>query len=86
MLILTRKSGQSFHVGDEVTITITEIVGDKVKIGIDAPQTMRVLRGEFERTMESNRQAAGLTEESALRALAASLSARKPAEDQNPKS
>lgn len=80
MLILTRKSGQSFHVGDEVTITITEIVGDKVKIGIDAPQTMRVLRGELERTMESNRQAAGLTEESALRALAASLSARKPAD------
>ena len=28
MLILTRKSGQSFQVGDEVTITITEIVGD----------------------------------------------------------
>ena len=39
---------------------------------------MRVLRGELGRTMESNRQAAGLTEESALRALAASLSARKP--------
>lgn len=73
MLILTRKSGQSFHIGDDIKITITEISGDKVRIGIDAPQALRVLREELCRTMESNRQAAGGASGAALRALAANL-------------
>lgn len=76
MLILTRKSGQSFQIGDSIKVTITEISGDKVKIGIDAPQTLRVLREELCSTMESNRQAAGNVSGDALRALAANLSGR----------
>lgn len=74
MLILTRKSGQSFQIGEDIKVTITEISGDKVKIGIEAPREMRVLREELGRTMESNRQAAAGVSEDTLRALAAKLS------------
>lgn len=84
MLILTRKSGQSFQIGENIKVTITEISGDKVKIGIDAPQTLRVLREELCRTMESNRQAAGGVSGSALRALVANLSAHTLREDGRP--
>ena len=74
MLILTRKSGQSFRIGEDIVVTITEIQGDKVRIGIDAPKTTRVLREELLETVESNRQAAAKQAGSeALSALADSL-------------
>lgn len=73
MLVLTRKIGQSFQIGEDIKVTITEVSGDKVKIGIDAPREMRVLRDELCRTMETNRQAVGGVSGDALRALAANL-------------
>lgn len=84
MLILTRKSGQSFMIGDDIKITLTEISGDKVKVGIEAPQRLRVLREELCRTMESNRQAAGGVNGAALRALAKNISARSHPEGETP--
>lgn len=80
MLILTRKTGQSFQIGDDIRVTITEISGDKVKIGIDAPQSLRVLREELCRTMESNRQAVAEVSGDVLRALAANLAKKNPPE------
>lgn len=47
MLVLTRRNNQAIMLGDEVKITILEIDGDRVKIGIDAPQAMKVLRAEL---------------------------------------
>lgn len=73
MLILTRKVGQAFSIGDDTTVTITEISGDKVKIGIDAPKERRVLREELWQTMKINRQAIGSVDENVLRALAKTL-------------
>ena len=73
MLILTRKMGQAFQIGDEITITITEISGDRVKVGIDAPKQMRVLREELGQTVSSNRQAVTGVPGDTLRALAANL-------------
>lgn len=73
MLILTRKSGQSFQIGDNITVTITEISGDRVKIGIEAPREMRVLREELQQTMSSNREAVIDVKGDTLRALAATL-------------
>lgn len=73
MLILTRKVGQAFSIGDDTTVTITEISGDKVKIGIDAPKERRVLREELWQTMKINQQAIGSVDENVLRALAKTL-------------
>ena len=47
MLILTRKIGESIWINDEIEIIISEIKGDQVKIGINAPRTMEILRGEL---------------------------------------
>lgn len=47
MLILTRKMGESIWISDEIEIIISEVKGDQVKIGINAPRTMEILRGEL---------------------------------------
>jgi len=47
MLVLTRKRGQSILVGDDVEITILEIDRDHVKLGINAPKSVKVYRREL---------------------------------------
>lgn len=46
MLILSRRSGESIRIGDEVTITILQIKGGQIKIGINAPKEIAVHREE----------------------------------------
>ena len=48
MLVLSRKEGEEIRIGDSVTITVVRMAGDKVRIGINAPQEMLVLRGELQ--------------------------------------
>jgi carbon storage regulator len=73
MLILTRKTGQGFTIGGDIEITITEVSGDKVRVGINAPREIKILRSELSETMESNQQAASRADVSSLRALARGL-------------
>lgn len=47
MLVLTRNAGESLVIGDSIEIRIIEIQGDKVKIGIDAPKDVMILRSEL---------------------------------------
>ena len=47
MLVLSRKLGQSFHVGPEVRVTIVKIDRNSVRIGIDAPDDVSVQREEI---------------------------------------
>ena len=58
MLILTRKKGESVKIGDEIEIFITEVKGDKVRIGISAPENMKITRTELSLTVENNKEAA----------------------------
>ena len=46
MLILTRKSGESITIGDDVKITVIEVKGKQVRIGIDAPRNYIIHREE----------------------------------------
>lgn len=46
MLVLTRKVNEDVRIGDGVRVTVTAIRGNRVRIGIDAPADMTVLRGE----------------------------------------
>ena len=58
MLILTRRPGESLHLGETIRITVLSLQGKQVKIGIDLPDDMTVYRGEiYERVMEENRRA-----------------------------
>ncbi len=48
MLVLSRKQNERIRVGDSVVVTIVRVSGDKVRIGIEAPPDVRVLRDELE--------------------------------------
>lgn len=47
MLVLSRQPGESVQLGDDVEITILEVRGSIVKIGIDAPQEVSIYRSEL---------------------------------------
>lgn len=47
MLILTRKPGQTINIGDDIKVTVMEVNGMQVKIGIDAPRDVAVVREEI---------------------------------------
>lgn len=47
MLILTRRLGEALTIGDDVSVVITEVKGNQVRIGIDAPPDVKVYRGEI---------------------------------------
>ncbi|MBP1731158.1 MAG: carbon storage regulator [Deltaproteobacteria bacterium] len=55
MLVLTRKSGEAINVGDEITITVLEIRGNQVRLGIQAPLAVVIQRKElYERIRTEN--------------------------------
>ena len=59
MLVLTRKTEESILLGGEIRVTVLSINGDKVRIGIDAPRTVKILRGEtLDQAREENRLSA----------------------------
>jgi carbon storage regulator len=59
MLVITRKPGERICLGDDVTITVLEVVGSTVRLGIEAPAEIPVYRHEiWEAVKEENRAAA----------------------------
>lgn len=59
MLILSRKKGESIILDDNITITIVEVKGEQIKLGIDAPETIKVYREEvYKAIQEENKTAA----------------------------
>lgn len=47
MLVLTRKTQQQIQIGNNITITIVRVTGQSVRVGIEAPEEVRVVRGEL---------------------------------------
>lgn len=64
MLILQRKAGQSLLIGDNIKISITEIGTDRVKISIDAPKEIPIVRTELLDAVNSNREASNVSKKS----------------------
>ena len=62
MLVLSRKEAQRIRLGDQIVITVLRLGGDKVRLGIEAPKDMLVLRDE----LEPYDDPAGHTEDTAL--------------------
>ncbi len=59
MLILARKHNEKIMIGDDVEVSVVEIKGDQVKLGISAPRDVKVYRAEvYEAIQEENRAAA----------------------------
>jgi carbon storage regulator len=58
MLVLTRKCGEGIVVGDDVTITIVEVRGNSIRLGIEAPRHKKIHRLEvYERIKQENQEA-----------------------------
>jgi carbon storage regulator len=58
MLVLTRKTGEGIIIGDDIKITVVELKGGGVRIGIDAPREMKIHRQEvFDRIKQENKEA-----------------------------
>lgn len=58
MLVLSRKTSESILIGDDIKVTVLSIDADRVKIGIEAPRTMRVFRYETIKKVVLENQAA----------------------------
>ena len=58
MLVLSRKPGQALLVGGEIVVKIVEIRGQQVRIGIDAPENVAIVRQELQEQVESANRAA----------------------------
>ncbi|WP_336822034.1 carbon storage regulator CsrA [Sporosarcina sp. USHLN248] len=58
MLVLSRKGNETIKIGNEIEIKIIEVKGDTVRIGIEAPKNVDILRGELVKSIsETNAEA-----------------------------
>jgi carbon storage regulator len=57
MLVLTRKSNQSIMIGDDIEVSVLSIMGEKVRIGIQAPRNIPVFRKEVYLEIQQERAA-----------------------------
>jgi carbon storage regulator len=61
MLVLTRKPGEALYIGDNVKVTLQGIRGNQVRLGIEAPPSVKIYREEiYAQILEENRSAAGV--------------------------
>lgn len=65
MLVLTRKSNQSIMIGDDIEVSVLSIMGEKVRIGIQAPRDIPVFRKEVYLEIQQERNGAVETADSA---------------------
>lgn len=56
MLVLSRKKNEDIKIGDQVRIVVVEIRGDKVRLGIEAPDDVSVHRGEVYEAIQRSKQ------------------------------
>lgn len=69
MLVLTRRPGESIMIGDDVVITVLDVRGDVVRVGINAPRSVQVHREEVYRELQRVNQEAASPSDSAVDAL-----------------
>ncbi len=61
MLVVSRKLNESIAIADNIEITVLEITKDKVKIGINAPKEIKIVRSELTTLRETNEQASHIS-------------------------
>lgn len=71
MLILSRKIDEKIKIGDNITITLIDVHGDQVKIGVEAPKNVKVFRQEVFDAIQNENKAAVVEENSNTQAISA---------------
>ncbi len=56
MLVLTRRPSETFTIGDNIRITITEVEGKKVRVGIEAPRELAITRDDMKQLGEGSKE------------------------------
>lgn len=56
MLVLSRKLNEKIKIGNDITVTVVQLLEDRVRLGIEAPATVKVLRGELLRERPSSKE------------------------------
>ena len=79
MLVLSRRVGESLVIGDNVVVTVLEVSGDMIRIGIDAPREVKVHRSEVFQAIEEANKAAASPAAQSIAAFTSALAAKKPA-------
>ncbi|WP_300682330.1 carbon storage regulator CsrA [Nocardioides sp.] len=74
MLVLSRRVGESVVVGDDITLTILEVRGDVVRVGIDAPRSVSVHRAELLTELTASNQESASPSEAEVASLSDALS------------
>jgi len=69
MLVITRKLNESILVADNIEVTILEITKDKVRLGVDAPKEVKIIRSELMLVKNSNEEASKAVSQDAIKAL-----------------
>ena len=77
MLVITRRSGESFMIGSNIEVIISDVSRDSVRISIDAPKEIPILRKELIEATNTNRQACRIIESSTLIALKNNMTSNK---------
>lgn len=78
MLVVTRKYGQKIIIGDNIELTILDIKGEQVRIGINAPKNIPILREEvYLEITSANKEAAGILSDGAIQELSKKLKDEK---------
>ncbi|MBP5519467.1 MAG: carbon storage regulator CsrA [Treponema sp.] len=76
MLILSRKIDEKIKIGNDITITLIDVHGDQVKIGVEAPKNVKVFRQEvFDAIQMENKAAVAVASESANEPVISAVSA-----------
>ena len=79
MLVLSRKCDQSLLVGEDITITVLAIDGERVKLGIEAPRSVTVLRTEVHDQLQlANAEAAHTLDQSKVKTIGKALRRSAP--------
>lgn len=59
MLVLSRKESERILIGDNIVVTVVRVQGDRVRLGIEAPNSVAILRGEIASQYQDNKEVGG---------------------------
>jgi carbon storage regulator len=77
MLVISRKTGESFTISDNIKITVVSMGNDKVVLGIEAPKEIKIMREELLETIQANKASAQAHEANDLNKIVSHIKSSK---------